>query len=284
MRVVEPAKYKPVQADKKSHKKVIIILLLALPAVLVILMNQNKATAPENNDTIVQNSDSSTPDDQSNGQSSLRQFSGDEFRLFYDNLRQADLARVDVPPVISGNDIADARIRQIAELRGYKLRSSPTVTLPTVDGYQLHKSVHQPWLDLKAEATASGLTMYIVSAYRSVDEQRSLFLSRLNAEGVTISSVAAGTADESVNTVLITSSIPGYSKHHTGYTVDLQCAGFAFENFKNSPCYAWLSANNYEKAKQYGFIPSYPADATLQGPDPEAWEFVWVGADLLSIE
>jgi len=93
--------------------------------------------------------------------------------------------------------------------------------------------------------------------------------------------VAAGAADDKVNTVLITSSIPGYSKHHTGYTLDLLCGGWEFENFKNSPCQKWIIADNYKVAKENGFIPSYPDGADIQGPDPEAWEYVWVGAERL---
>lgn len=213
----------------------------------------------------------------------FRQFSGNEFRLFYDNLLQPDLLRVELPPEIYGNDEADTRIRQIAEARGYRLRSSPSITLPFVDGHQLHEAVHQPWLDMKAAATQDGLSMSIVSAYRSVEQQRQLFISRLNARGISVTDIVNGTADEQINDVLITSSIPGYSKHHTGYTIDLLCNGYAFENFKNSPCFIWLSARNYENAKKYGFIPSYPSDASLQGPDPEEWEYVWVGIDLLRI-
>ena len=128
---------------------------------------------------------------------------------------------------------------------------------------------------------SDGHNITVISGYRSVERQRSLFLSRLAATGATIKEVAAGTADEKVNQVLITSSIPGYSKHHTGYTVDLLCAGFAFEDFKNSTCNVWISDDNYKLAKQNGFIPSYPPLADSQGPDPEAWEYVYVGTDLL---
>ena len=141
--------------------------------------------------------------------------------------------------------------------------------------------VVQAWLGLKSAAATEGLSMSIVSAYRSVSHQRSLFLTRLAATGATIQQVADGLADDKVDSVLVTSSIPGYSKHHTGYTIDILCAGWAFENFKNSPCNSWMIANNYKVAKEHGFIPSYPENADQQGPDPEAWEYVWVGTDVL---
>jgi LAS superfamily LD-carboxypeptidase LdcB len=137
------------------------------------------------------------------------------------------------------------------------------------------------WNELQSEAAQAGYSMSIVSAYRSVEDQRVLFLSRLNEAGASIVDVINGTADELITSVLVTSSIPGYSKHHTGYTLDLACAGYAFEQFRDSPCYVWMSENNYENAKRFGFIPSYPADADLQGPDPEAWEYVWVGLEVV---
>lgn len=294
MRVVEPNRVQTRKVKKAKHNRMrrfiamVIIFVVALFGVFTFFMNneseqantvQNNSPAPIEIDDEENDDSENVPEESLSGE--FRQFSGNEFRLLYDNLLQPNLDRVDAPPVISGNDIADARIRQIAEARGYKLRSSPSGSLVSVDGYLLQEAVKQPWEELQAAGNAAGYVMSIVSGYRSVENQRQLFLSRLSAQGVTIQDVANGNGDEAVNTVLITSSIPGYSKHHTGYTIDIECAGYIFELFKESPCYGWMSANNYENAKRFGFIPSYPADADLQGPDPEAWEYVWVGEDLL---
>ncbi len=38
-----------------------------------------------------------------------------------------------------------------------------------------------------------------------------------------------------------------------------------------------MAADNYRVAKQFGFIPSYPSGAGAQGPEPEPWEYVYVG-------
>src|SRR5690606_25521512 len=38
---------------------------------------------------------------------------------------------------------------------------------------------------------------------------------------------------------------------------------------------------NYANAKRFGFIPSYPPDGGKQGPEPEPWEFVWVGVEVI---
>jgi LAS superfamily LD-carboxypeptidase LdcB len=74
--------------------------------------------------------------------------------------------------------------------------------------------------------------------------------------------------------------VPGYSRHHTGYTIDLWCEDGS-STFLSSSCYKWISDNNYLKAKQSGWIPSYPAGTDDQGPEPEPWEYVWVGTERL---
>lgn len=289
MRVIEPNRF-PTKAKKKrtgrrflNSKKLVAILASLLIILGIFFYTNNKAEAPtpslvqaDVSEVLTQNESAGTEE------TGLRQFSGNEFRLLFDNMILPNTLRVELPPSISGNEVADARIRQLAETRGYKLRRSPQTSLTNVDGYPLQDSVQQPWLDLKAEAASDQIIMTIVSAYRSVDDQRALFLSRLNEAGVTISAVEAGTADVEVDKLLTTTSIPGYSKHHTGYVFDLLCNGWVFEKFIDSSCHDWLSKNNYEMAKKHGFIPSYPADADLQGPNPEAWEYVYVGSEILN--
>lgn len=289
MRIVEPQSA-PAEVKRNKRKKLPLLLfalllsLIIASSVYVLREQENPGTEVLVGDdtTILEENFSNDEEFQKTGE--LRIFTDNEFTVFYNNLLQPDLERVENPPTITGNDDADIRIRSIAEARGYRLRSSPsdTATLVTVDGYQLHARVAEPWEALQQSAADDGLQVSIVSGYRSVESQRSIFTSRLAAAGATIAAVAEGLADDIVDEVLIQSSIPGYSKHHTAYTVDLKCAGFIFEDFKDSPCFTWIAANNYEKAKEHGFIPSYPPEADAQGPDPEAWEYVYVGKELLT--
>ena len=151
MRVVEPHHYQTPPAKKSSSKKTRVFTILL---VLVLLGTggffakkeffgkkasvnaeiQSPSPAPEQ--TVVQTPEPASID---TVKDTLRQFSPNEFRLFYDNLNQPNLEPVANPPSISGNDTADARIRDIAEGRGYKLRHSPLdVTLfVAVDGQRL---------------------------------------------------------------------------------------------------------------------------------------------------
>ncbi len=289
MRIVEPQRTKSISDSKHKSKNRFIhpILLIATATFLFIgffiyLSNNSEAPVTEEPMTDVDKKEEiKQPEEIESG---LIDFSGNEFRILYDQLLLPNLDKVDIPPVITGNDVADTRIRKIAQTRGYRLRSSPTETLPYVDGVLMQPLVSKPWRDLKKKSTQEGLGLSITSGYRSIEAQRQLFLSRLTALGVSYSDIANGLADDEINETLVTTAAPGYSKHHTGYTIDFSCTGFEFENFKNSTCNDWLAADNFKIAKEHGFIPSYPPDADLQGPDPEAWEYVWVGTEVLYLE
>jgi D-alanyl-D-alanine carboxypeptidase len=73
------------------------------------------------------------------------------------------------------------------------------------------------------------------------------------------------------------SAPPGYSKHHTGYVIDLALPGQDHNAFGRSAAYQWLIADNYLVLKSFGFVPSYPEEGPPQGPNPEAWEYAFVG-------
>ena len=289
MRILEPAQYSHKKIPRRSKRRFAVYGIVLVSVSLAIFYFKHEMKARQNVDTKNNQSNQdisgsitqSTEIPQDSIKDTLRIFSDNEYRLFYDNLRQTGVKPLENPPIISGNDTADTRIRSIAEVRGYKLRNTPTTSLVPIDGQKLQADAATAWEKMKLAASEENLVMSLVSGYRSVDDQRQLFLQRLSATGVSIEDVAEGLADAQVNKVLTTTSIPGYSKHHTGYTLDLFCAGFAFEKFKDSTCHTWLSNDNFKNAKLFGFIPSYPSDADGQGPDPEAWEYVYVGTELL---
>ena len=212
----------------------------------------------------------------------LRIFTSAEFRDLYNVFAYPNTAEIISPPGITGNATADIRIRTIAMQRGYRLRSVPVAPLSqTAEGFPLQEKAVAPWQELKNNAAKEGINLGLVSTFRSVDEQRLIFAQRLRATGASVEAVAAGTADTQVDFVLKSTSIPGYSRHHTGYAVDFKCGNDDFNFFANTSCFAWLNKNNYENAKKSGWIPSYPPGIDNQGPDPEAWEYVWVSAQTL---
>jgi hypothetical protein len=215
----------------------------------------------------------------------FRIFTNEEFRTLYDTFVYPNTQAITDPPPITGNAVADERIRKLAVARGYKLRSIPVEPIRKVEGVGLGEDdllqakAVDSWIVLQAAAKKAGLPLQISSAYRSPEFQRNLFMSRLLARNVTVDKIAAGLADAQVSEELHVTAIPGYSRHHTGYTVDFVCNGIGLSGFIDTTCYKWLSANNYENAKKAGWIPSYPPNTGIQGPEPEPWEFVWVGTD-----
>lgn len=214
----------------------------------------------------------------------LKTFTGAEFKSLYSASIYPNTQQFPDPPYITGNSITDARIRDLAEARGYKQTAIPVANIVKTDERDLRgddliqQKALLAWRELKENALKDGLVLNLSSAYRSPEYQRDLFLNRLRAYGVTNDQVANGYVDAELNMVLSQAAIPGYSRHHTGYTIDVMC-NQGTNNFESTDCFKWLSANNYEKAKTFGWIPSYPEEATGQGPEPEAWEYVWVGKD-----
>lgn len=211
----------------------------------------------------------------------LRTFTGDEFKDLYNSFSYPNTTQLTEPPVITGDPAADARIRELAEARGYRLRSLARDTLGEADEKPLQLLAVKPWEDLKAAAAQDGIVLTATWGFRSVDDQRQLFLDVLYTQGAYPYDIGMGFADETVDLVLQTVAPPGYSRHHSGFTIDLTCGIDGLTDFANTPCYEWLAVNNYERMKVLGWVPSYPKGASLQGPEPEPWEYIWVGSEAL---
>jgi hypothetical protein len=200
-------------------------------------------------------------------------YTGDQFKELYDYAVVNKLPGLSQPTdqlPVTGDGALDDRIWEIAFARGYVLRPLASGNLVSADGVPMQPQAAAAWGELKAAAREAGLPFIVSSAYRSPASQRTQFLSKLQ-----------GTSDEAINDTLVWYSVPGTSKHHGGYALDFRYSNGTFGNFRNTPDYAWLSRDNFYNAKRFGFIPSYPDDVTAQGPNPEPWEFVWVGVDLI---
>ena len=210
------------------------------------------------------------------------QFTGEEFKNFYDAHQHAYVDVLIESPEITGDGDVDMYIQNLAESRGYKLRSEAFADrLSDVFGQKLQPEAKDAYVAMQKAAFTEGEHDFrLVSGYRSVERQRQIFGNSI--ADLSSSDITSGNADATLNDILDSRSIPGYSKHHTGYTVDIGCGNYHLDSsVADSGCFAWLSANNYHNAKRFGFIPSYPEGASRQGPDPEPWEYVWVGEDVL---
>ncbi len=296
MRIIEPKN--PRNQKKKSNKQrrslarpfVIVALMLAASGLFLSLANNYRNTAlnsPEVNATL---STSITSDaSQVAGVSDIgfKYFTGEQFQQLAEDLFYPNTLALDYLPEITGNQSADERIRTIAESRGYQLRHVPVLPIiktnePDLgDDDLLQPKAHQAWQLLKNRAKSANVPLALASGYRSIERQRELFMSRLNQNGVNVASIANGSQDTAISNLLSTTAPPGYSRHHTGYALDLACDDGTGRKFKETECFTWLKKDNYKNAKQNGFAPSYPDGADQQGPEPEPWEYVWVGVTSL---
>jgi D-alanyl-D-alanine carboxypeptidase len=121
----------------------------------------------------------------------------------------------------------------------------------------IHAQV-EPFLnDMLEDAQDDGVKLWIVSAFRSYDEQREL----KGAYTVTYGSGA--------NTF---SADQGYSEHQLGTTLDFttENLGGGLTGFEATPAYEWLTKN----AHKYGFVLSYPKDNAYYIFEPWHWRFV----------
>ena len=246
-------------------------------------IEENIQSSPENTTetddeeemAAVEDTDSQQEEDDEDAADEYSLFNGEQFKQLFNEANLENLASLGEPPAITDDPVVDQRIRQIALDRGYRLRPMPLNESQLVfvegDRHRLQPQAAQAYLDLRAAAAAEDLTIWIVSAYRNYDYQHNIF----------INNIAAPYTDEDVFEALKLISVPGYSRHHTGYTIDIAEGNYIFETFDDSKSYQWISANNYLNAKKHGWIPSYPPDGGKQGPDPEPWEFVYVGQEYL---
>lgn len=118
-----------------------------------------------------------------------------------------------------------------------------------------------PYLkNLLDSAKANGQTLYVKSAYRSFQEQKSL----KSAYSVTY---GAGTANAF-------SADQGYSEHQLGTTLDFMTSGLggSFTGFDKTQSYIWLQEN----AHRYGFVLSYPKGNSYYIYEPWHWRYVGV--------
>ena len=144
------------------------------------------------------------------------------------------------------------------------------MSLTTIDGkylfdktksFQFHTNALLFLTRMLDQANNSGISIKIVSAYRSFGTQSTLKNDYLVTYG---SGANQFSADQ------------GYSEHQLGTAVDLadEKSKSPLEiSFDSTSAYTWLSQNAY----RYGFILSYSKDNTYYEYEPWHWRFVGVG-------
>ena len=124
----------------------------------------------------------------------------------------------------------------------------------------IDKEAYEKYKEMKADATALGLNIWIQSGYRSYNLQESLYNKYVNRDG----KVAADTY----------SARPGHSEHQTGLAFDLNSISDEFQYTDEGK---WVNNNCYK----YGYILRYPkGKENITGYKYESWHLRYVGKDL----
>ena len=141
------------------------------------------------------------------------------------------------------------------------------------DAHQVDARVLEPLQNMLKAASDEGYSLYVCSAYRSVDRQKELFnesmIDYVN-QGMTYYEAAIETA-KSI-------AWPGESEHATGLAMDIVSSDYAGLDEKQGETddQKWLMEHCYE----YGFILRYPKDKSEDtGIIYEPWHYRYVGVE-----
>jgi len=117
------------------------------------------------------------------------------------------------------------------------------------------------WQEMQTAAREEGITLMIVSGFRSVDYQAGLIRKKIDS-------------GQSLSEILAVNAAPGFSEHHSGRAIDLASPGSRplTEAFEATDAYRWLQGN----AEKYGFSMSYPRE-NPQGFIYEPWHWAQTG-------
>lgn len=142
---------------------------------------------------------------------------------------------------------------------GY-LIANKTYSLPTDYGNGLDREAENAFYSMKKAATNDGISLSIISGFRSYYSQRTIYNNYVAIDGV-----------EEADTY---SARPGHSEHQTGLAMDINSLEVSFEDTAEGK---WLNEN----CSRFGFIIRYPKGKSDEtGYMYEPWHVRYVGERL----
>ena len=131
-------------------------------------------------------------------------------------------------------------------------------------GIYVHKEIYEKFKEMQFMAAQRGVSLQLLSGYRSIDLQRDIFYEN--------KSIRNQTAVERSKV----SAPPGYSEHSTGYAIDVGDGNYPdthFEvEFEQTPAFKWMK----RFASKYHFVLSFPPN-NKQGVSYEPWHWRFEG-------
>jgi D-alanyl-D-alanine carboxypeptidase len=131
-------------------------------------------------------------------------------------------------------------------------------------GIYVHREIYENFKEMQFMAAQRGVSLQLLSGYRSIDLQRDIFYEN--------KSIRNQTAVERS----MVSAPPGYSEHSTGYAIDVGDGNYPdthFEvEFEQTPAFKWMK----RFAPKYHFVLSFPPN-NKQGVNYEPWHWRFEG-------
>ncbi|HLC30401.1 MAG TPA: D-alanyl-D-alanine carboxypeptidase family protein [Dehalococcoidia bacterium] len=166
-----------------------------------------------------------------------------------------------------GNDLLAWVTKQRSLAQDYVPSDLVEITgVPTTRaGLRLRREALARLTELWKDAQSQGLALFVLSSYRSYQEQADIFQSLVRQLGEAQASRV--------------SARPGHSEHQLGTTVDFTSPAVGsdlVEAFGGTPEGRWLQGNAY----RYGFVMSYPeGKEAITGYAYEPWHYRYVGVE-----
>ena len=150
------------------------------------------------------------------------------------------------------------RINGITYVDGIMI-ANKTYTLPSSYDPGIRTEAADALSEMQSAAAAEGISLFVVSGYRSYYSQQAVYAGWVNQDGA-----------EKADTY---SSRPGHSDHQTGYTFDLNSLSQSFAYTNEG---IWLA----EHCADFGFIIRYPEGKEMYtGYMYEPWHVRYIGKE-----
>jgi len=131
-------------------------------------------------------------------------------------------------------------------------------------GIYVHKDIYEKFKEMQYMAAQKGISLQLLSGYRSIDLQREIFYKNKSIRNQTAIERSRDSAP------------PGYSEHSTGFAIDVGDGNYPsthFEvEFEQTPAFKWMK----KYASKYHFVLSFPPN-NKQGVTYEPWHWRFEG-------
>lgn len=158
----------------------------------------------------------------------------------------------------TANGYTIERVSGITYVDGVMI-ANKTYTLPRDFDPGIQPDAYDAFWEMQSAAEEDGISLYIVSGYRSYYDQDAIYARYVDSDG-----------KDAADTY---SSRPGHSDHQTGYTFDLNSLE---QSFEDTPEGIWLAEN----CARFGFIIRYPKGKdAYTGYMFEPWHVRYIGRE-----